>query len=297
MPIPPKPISTDLPCCRCSYNLRGLTSASRCPECGTPVQTSIYAIPKLDRPLADADPGYVRALSRSAALMLGALAVAAFTPAVKLFLPPANVRPYDRSAVVFGGDLLARALICWSVFLLTRREPGGAESERTSAVAVVLRAACVGSLLGPPIVRVAGSSAEDGMWLPAGMAALLTFLASGPYFWFVGTVAGRLPTGRRLSNQAGLLFVAAPLAVLFSFCVRPQSEFADFPLLAFGFPADDLAHVYGNPFHPGNPIGLWLAAAPAVVTAWSAATLLGLWRALRELTRSRVPTTGAADRP
>jgi len=35
-------VVSDVPCRRCSYNLRGLNYAGRCPECGTAVGQSIY---------------------------------------------------------------------------------------------------------------------------------------------------------------------------------------------------------------------------------------------------------------
>src|SRR4051794_27404884 len=36
------PIEIDLPCAGCKYNLRGLTTDGRCPECGAAVLATIY---------------------------------------------------------------------------------------------------------------------------------------------------------------------------------------------------------------------------------------------------------------
>lgn len=284
MPVAPKSISTDLPCCRCSYNLRGLTSAGRCPECALPVQLSLYADTSPDHPLAAADPAYLRSLARSVSLMLAALAVAALTPAVQVFLQPSTTRPYDRSRLVVAADLLTRALICCSVLLLTRPEPNAPSSERSSSAILVLRVACIGALLAPVVVWLADWIPDEILWLPVAMAALITFLATGPYFWLLGTFAERLPAGRQLDDQTDILFFVAPAAMLLSFCVRSQAQFSDFPLLAFGFPADDFACLYRNPFRAGVPVGALLGIAPAAVTAWSAVILLRLWRTLRELT-------------
>ena len=38
----PIPITFDLPCAECGYNLRGLTTRGGCPECGSAVLVSIY---------------------------------------------------------------------------------------------------------------------------------------------------------------------------------------------------------------------------------------------------------------
>jgi hypothetical protein len=39
--VEPPPIDVDLPCAACGYNLRGLSVAGRCPECGAPVIESV----------------------------------------------------------------------------------------------------------------------------------------------------------------------------------------------------------------------------------------------------------------
>ena len=60
-PLPPIPASpvvlADLPCRKCSYNLRTLSIESRCPECGTPVSDSLHS----DR-LRDGDPRWLKTI-------------------------------------------------------------------------------------------------------------------------------------------------------------------------------------------------------------------------------------------
>jgi hypothetical protein len=54
-----QPIHTDRPCANCGYNLRGLTSGGRCPECGTPIfRRTTRAIDFCDLP-----PGTIRKFS------------------------------------------------------------------------------------------------------------------------------------------------------------------------------------------------------------------------------------------
>src|SRR5688500_20183649 len=64
-PAPEGPIGNDLPCRKCGYNLRGLTPAMRCPECGTAVGYSLQG-----DLLRFCDPGWVDTLSRRTSLIV-----------------------------------------------------------------------------------------------------------------------------------------------------------------------------------------------------------------------------------
>ena len=75
MPNPPQPIfpaepfiSRDVPCHRCTYNLRGLRPDGRCPECGAPVQVSLRG-----ERLRFADPIWLKQLSLGARMPYYAL--------------------------------------------------------------------------------------------------------------------------------------------------------------------------------------------------------------------------------
>lgn len=41
-----EPLRSDLPCRACGYNLRGLVTSGRCPECGTAIGFSLHGEPK-----------------------------------------------------------------------------------------------------------------------------------------------------------------------------------------------------------------------------------------------------------
>src|SRR3954465_9179043 len=58
-------VIADVPCRRCSYNLRGLNYAGRCPERGTAVGQSIYG-----NLLRFSDPQWVDKLARGVNLIL-----------------------------------------------------------------------------------------------------------------------------------------------------------------------------------------------------------------------------------
>jgi predicted RNA-binding Zn-ribbon protein involved in translation (DUF1610 family) len=51
------PLTTDLPCAVCNYNLRELSRAGLCPECGTPVARSFKA-----RHLRGLSPAWLRSV-------------------------------------------------------------------------------------------------------------------------------------------------------------------------------------------------------------------------------------------
>ena len=52
-------VEGDIPCRKCSYNLRGLPLDGRCPECGTPVGVSVNG-----ELLRYSDPEFIQTLRR-----------------------------------------------------------------------------------------------------------------------------------------------------------------------------------------------------------------------------------------
>ncbi|NLF31381.1 MAG: hypothetical protein GX591_10925 [Planctomycetes bacterium] len=93
----PYEISIDLPCIACGYNLRGLTSDGRCPECGAAIDGSLD--PRL---LWFAPPAYVRTLALGLSLIFWGLYACAF----------AAMGVSAMFEVVLGADLAGPAIIC-----------------------------------------------------------------------------------------------------------------------------------------------------------------------------------------
>lgn len=58
-------ITRDITCRRCSYNLRGLATDGRCPECGTPIRASLFG-----DMLCYCDPIWLTRLSRGTWLII-----------------------------------------------------------------------------------------------------------------------------------------------------------------------------------------------------------------------------------
>ncbi|GMU22788.1 MAG: hypothetical protein AMXMBFR13_28720 [Phycisphaerae bacterium] len=104
-------IQVDLPCIECEYNLRGLSSEGKCPECGRPINDSLRVMTMpLEAP---------RSLRAVAALFIfqGMLAVAAmaFSFTQQKPLPNAYI-----AGVFIGSALLrlTRGSRTWALFLL-----------------------------------------------------------------------------------------------------------------------------------------------------------------------------------
>src|SRR5262245_65813461 len=62
-------VTTDLPCRKCSYNLRGLAMNGRCPECGAAVGLSVQG-----DLLRFSNPLWVRTLQRGVKFIIGGIA-------------------------------------------------------------------------------------------------------------------------------------------------------------------------------------------------------------------------------
>jgi hypothetical protein len=63
-------VSTDIPCRKCGYNLRGLTLGGRCPECGRPVGLSVQG-----DLLRFSDPNWLLKLQRGTHLIIASVIV------------------------------------------------------------------------------------------------------------------------------------------------------------------------------------------------------------------------------
>lgn len=119
IPAPaPEQVAGDLPCRRCSYNLRGLRREGDCPECGTPIALSLQG-----DLLRFADPSWLRRVRLGALLFTcgwTALAAGRFVSVWVRSSPlPAALLVIMTSAALLAGT--------WFV---TRMDPGGRGENR-----------------------------------------------------------------------------------------------------------------------------------------------------------------------
>jgi hypothetical protein len=110
-------IADDIPCCKCGYNLRGLETGSRCPECSTAVSTSLRG-----DSLFYGDPVWVNRLARGATLINAGLVVGILgivLAVVMAFTIGRMTVPPDTIVAIISDLLLAAG--SW---LFTTRDPG-----------------------------------------------------------------------------------------------------------------------------------------------------------------------------
>src|SRR5947209_5364931 len=67
----PLVVAQDMPCRKCGYNLRGLSTDGQCPECSTPVRLSVSG-----DLLRYSEPQYVEGLAQGAKLLLWGILIA-----------------------------------------------------------------------------------------------------------------------------------------------------------------------------------------------------------------------------
>ena len=131
------PISQDMPCVACGYNLRGLRTEGVCPECATPVSRS-----ELGVLLRYSNPAWLRRLRLGALLMmfnLGFLALGAIVSIAPRFLDA-------------GVDLVGAGVGLCGILLLTSPEPRSSLTDSGGLLLRVVRLCvifgCLRALLG-----------------------------------------------------------------------------------------------------------------------------------------------------
>jgi hypothetical protein len=159
-------VVADVPCRRCSYNVRSLNVSARCPECGAPVGVSVHG------PLLRySDPGWLRNLGTGASFIfwgiLGGVVLGVATG------PLTAVGPYVGQVVGMIGGVVQ----LYGAWLLTAPDPGGIGEDQYGTARKVIRVCLVAGALANVIQLMNGPTPRAASL--AGMTPLQIALTLG----------------------------------------------------------------------------------------------------------------------
>jgi hypothetical protein len=127
-------VTFDLPCRKCGYNLRGLATPGRCPECGSAVGLSAEG-----DLLRFSDPAWIRSLRGGVRLIiLGIVTIFLGTIAGILVLTLLEFRSIGEW-VLQGAYLIGYALVLGGTWRLTEPDPSGIGEDRYGTARKVIR--------------------------------------------------------------------------------------------------------------------------------------------------------------
>jgi len=193
-------VAGDVPCRKCSYNLRGQEAGGRCPECGAPVGVALHG-----PVLRYGDPEWVRKLARGAAFVFWGIIVALVVGFVSVFVSMA-AGPLIGPLFYFAGGLV----YLYGAWVLTEPDPSGSGEDRYGTVRKIIRVTLLVSLAqGFFSALTQRSIAAPGLAAALGMGSVaMEFVGVVGDFAtlsYLGRLAERIPDPA-LASRAQLLF-------------------------------------------------------------------------------------------
>lgn len=216
----PETLATDVECIHCGYNLRGLASDGRCPECGTPVQFSSQG-----NLLCYSDPEWVQRLLWGVRLALWTillwvfLAVAGGIAGVFASLTgPTLLRfvPLVTLALQIGGGVVGLA----SLFLVTSQEPRISLTEDPVTLRKVLRTLAVvgfaSGLVQTLVDMFPASTATQLIGIAAAIVSLVWLVSYFGWFVYMRRFARRIPDEKLAKSTSRLMWLSGITVGLFT---------------------------------------------------------------------------------
>jgi hypothetical protein len=214
-PEMPTELTVDTPCRKCGYNLRGLSTQSRCPECWCAVGLSIVG-----DLLKFADPLWVRTLARGGNFILGGIVLIVLAM-IGVIISSANRHLGGAGIIAQFVVILGNFLIVVGFWLITVPDPSGIGEDIYGTARQIIRFTLIFGVVNS-ILSFANQSAvfsppvHVALQILGVVAAIVGIIAQLHYY---GKLAERIPN-EKLANRANFLKVVLPssyiVIVLFS---------------------------------------------------------------------------------
>lgn len=203
-PMSSEPLTSDAPCRKCGYNLRGLNLDGRCPECGTPVGLSLYG-----DLLRYSDPNWVRTLYRGVRTIIWGIVVAFLGAILMIVL---GVAMPSLLAVAPLASVIAGLMWVVGAWMLTEPDPSGIGEDKYGTSRQIIRFAIAVGLVNTILswvqqLTTLPPSARITLGVIGGLAGLIGVVGQFAQLNYLSKLALRIPD-QPLSDRAKFLMWA-----------------------------------------------------------------------------------------
>jgi hypothetical protein len=219
--LPPPPPATqvagDVPCRKCSYNLRTLSPAGFCPECGTPVAVSIYG-----NLLRFSDPAWLQKLRKGALYIVAGVLVGIGAVIVgMIFGALATLQLPSRQVLIQFLALGGNVLVVLGTWFLTEPDPSGIGEDEYGTARKVIRITLLLGIMNTFLGFVSSFSvfaptAHQLIMVISGLFSIANIVGLIAQLQYCAKLAARIPD-QALTNRANFLKIA--LSSVYGFLV------------------------------------------------------------------------------